>query len=220
MLGSFHTFMNLLGAVGTLMAGSGLSNILCEIYGENAVIHMMSGKAVQRSFRGHLLMNKCLNKLIVSEMIDEQPELAPKVSNAEDIYNSLIKGRMAMNDVQASETLSQLASAIDSKRDGLRARSKTIKLWLGYQEMVTLAMSLLKADRTGNWQMHLQTLFECLPIFAAAGHFNYLKSVYYYVQRMLQLEYHQPELFRRFQEGHHVIRRSRNFWAGLRRSCD
>ena len=44
-LGSFHTFMNLLGVIGTLMAGSGLSNILCEVYGENAVVHMMSNKA-------------------------------------------------------------------------------------------------------------------------------------------------------------------------------
>ena len=28
MLGSFHTFMNLLGAIGTLMQGTGLQNIL------------------------------------------------------------------------------------------------------------------------------------------------------------------------------------------------
>ena len=36
-LGSFYTLVNLLGVVSTLMNGSGLSEILQEIYGENAV---------------------------------------------------------------------------------------------------------------------------------------------------------------------------------------
>ena len=46
----FHTFMNVLGAIGTLMDGSGLKEIMETVYGENAVLHMMSGKAVQRAF--------------------------------------------------------------------------------------------------------------------------------------------------------------------------
>ena len=36
--------MNLLGAIGTLMEGTGLKNILETVYGENAVVHMMTGK--------------------------------------------------------------------------------------------------------------------------------------------------------------------------------
>jgi len=31
---------------GTLMEGKGLKNILETVYGENAVVHMMTGKAV------------------------------------------------------------------------------------------------------------------------------------------------------------------------------
>ena len=27
---------------------------------------------------------------------------------------------------------------------------------------------------TGSWEMHLAAISKCLPIFAAAGHFNYL----------------------------------------------
>ena len=40
MFGPFHTFMNLLGAIGTLMSGSGLSNILQQVFAENAVVHV------------------------------------------------------------------------------------------------------------------------------------------------------------------------------------
>ena len=45
MLGSFHTLMNILGAVGTLMNNSGMSEIFQEIYGGNAEQHMMSEKS-------------------------------------------------------------------------------------------------------------------------------------------------------------------------------
>jgi hypothetical protein len=38
--------MNLLGAIGTLIEGPVSKNILEPVYGENAVVHMMTGKAV------------------------------------------------------------------------------------------------------------------------------------------------------------------------------
>ena len=50
-LGSFHSLMNLLGAIGTVMQGSSLDTLLEEICGENAVIHMLKGKAVCTQFR-------------------------------------------------------------------------------------------------------------------------------------------------------------------------
>ena len=48
MLGSFHLLMNLLGAIGYLMEGSGLKEILETVYGENAITYMMTGKSVQK----------------------------------------------------------------------------------------------------------------------------------------------------------------------------
>ena len=71
------------------------------------------------------------------------------------------------------------------------------------------------ADRTGSWKMHLQALADCLQIFAAAGHFKYLKSAYYYLQEMSELENRHPDVYIKFINGRHVIRRSSKFWAGL-----
>ena len=53
-LGGFHTTMSFLGSIGKLMAGSGIEELLAEVYAENSVEHMLSGKAVTRSLRGHL----------------------------------------------------------------------------------------------------------------------------------------------------------------------
>ena len=94
-------------------------------------------------------------------------------------------------------------------------RSRTSKLWLSYQKMVKVVRSLVMADRKGSWTTHLWAIAECLPIFAAAGHFNYLKSAYLYLQNMKDLETRNPVVFQKFQEGFHVIRRTNKFWAGL-----
>lgn len=74
LLGSFHTLTNLLGAIGTLMDGSGLKDILGTIFGQNAAALIMSGKTVQRALRGHLL-DHCLTDQIISKIIDSEPGL-------------------------------------------------------------------------------------------------------------------------------------------------
>lgn len=66
--------------------------------------------------------------------------------------------------------------------------------------------------------MHLHAVSDCLSIFAAAGHPNYLKSAYLYLQKMMALEIENPEVFQKFMHGYHVIRRSEKFWTGL--GCD
>ena len=48
-LGGFHTLMSFLGSIGNIMDGSGISELLHVVYGENTVKHMMSGKAIARS---------------------------------------------------------------------------------------------------------------------------------------------------------------------------
>ena len=81
--------------------------------------------------------------------------------------------------------------------------------------MLEVARSLITADRTGSWLLHLRAVSDCMPIFAVAGHYKYLKSVHFYVQEMSQLHINHPAVFRKFKMGFHVIRRSSQSWAGL-----
>jgi hypothetical protein len=103
LLGSFHTFMNLLGAIGTLMDGSGLIDILETIYGENAVVHMMSGKAVQHSFRGHLLVTKCLTQQIVAKVIEGEPGFENLMQELERLYSLMEAGKIDLDTLLKSD---------------------------------------------------------------------------------------------------------------------
>ena len=57
------------------MEGTGLKNILETACGENAVVHMMTGKAVERVLRGHLLVAKCLHGQLIAEMAKDGPQI-------------------------------------------------------------------------------------------------------------------------------------------------
>lgn len=81
--------------------------------------------------------------------------------------------------------------------------------------MVDLLRKFIKAERLGNWDLHLQSLYEMLPFSAASGHRLYLKSVHIYLQKMAKLPEQHPEVHQHFIEGLHVIRRSDRCWSGL-----
>ena len=60
--------MSLLGAIGNIMAGSGLHEVIECVYASNTVVHMLSGKAFARALRGHILVNRALNVMLTSEV--------------------------------------------------------------------------------------------------------------------------------------------------------
>ena len=91
-LGSFHTEMSFTGSIGHLMAESGLKELLELIYAPNAVDHILTGKAIARAVRVHLLVDAVLNTLILSKALGVPiPDLEVE-ANAPD-----------MNDVRAEE---------------------------------------------------------------------------------------------------------------------
>ena len=73
--------------------------------------------------------------------------------------------------------------------------------------MVELVRKFIKAERLGDWDLHIQSLYEMLSFFAASGHRFYMKSVHIYLQKMAKL----PEQHLHF----HGIRRSDHCWSGL-----
>ena len=72
-------------------------------------------------------------------------------------------------------------------------------------EMLDILRTFLKAERTGNWNLHLKSLSEMLPYLAASGHNHYTKSVRLYLQEMSELEVDHPDVYQKFASGYHVV---------------
>ncbi|GFN74416.1 hypothetical protein PoB_000092200 [Plakobranchus ocellatus] len=97
-LGGFHTQMSYLGTIGHLMTGSGLRGLLEMMYTLDAVVHMLSGKAVAKAVRGHFLVDSVLNALLASSTFDIA--LPSVVSEETDPATTVIDKR---GEISASE---------------------------------------------------------------------------------------------------------------------
>ena len=71
-LGGFHTMMSFLGSLGSLMNGAGLSELHTTVYGENSVTHTLSGKAISRALRAHLLVHAVLMSKLIETVLPDQ----------------------------------------------------------------------------------------------------------------------------------------------------
>lgn len=71
---------------------------------------------------------------------------------------------------------------------------RTAVLWIQYMHTVDILRTFIRAERTGNWKLHLQAVHDMLPYFAAAGHNPYAKSAYLYLQLMYDLQKEHPHV--------------------------
>eukprot|EP00794_Sanderia_malayensis_P017156 gene17156-18878_t len=235
-LGSFHTLMSFLSSIGHLMAGSGLKELLELIYAPNAVEHMLSGKAVARALRGHLIVDASLNALLYSAALDvkvpylkcsdmvsmEKEEIEPGseiqvadenilvdetaqesrtgndalVNSSETLYKELVGEEKTVEEVSGSDILNNILTKVFEERKKCQAESRTAALWLQYLDMLDIVHAFMKAESTGNWEMHLQ-------------------SARLYLQSMNSLKVEFPDVYKAFARGFHVVRRSDRYWAGL-----
>jgi len=231
-LGGFHTEMSFLGCIGHLMAASGLQELLEQIYAPNTVVHMLNGKAISRALRGHFLVNAALNGLIManvfnvpiplctddtSEGADTENTLEKSSSaleEAAELYEKLMQKSVSIDHVCQHSTMIKIDDSVQRKKEYLKSY-RTATLWLQYMDMNDILFKHIRAERTGNWDLHLQSMSEMLPYMAAAGHNNYTKCLHLYLQRMSSLQNDHPDVYQHFQDGLHVIRRSDPYWAGL-----
>ncbi|KAJ8890149.1 hypothetical protein PR048_009656 [Dryococelus australis] len=160
------------------MKGLGLNEVLQEIYGSNVVLPMMSGKAISRAIRGHMLVDADLSTFLVTGLFpcNEDGSCLKLIKDASTLYDSIMSGKESVANVETSNTMCEIVNDLKKKKLQLQS-SETSNLWLAYQKMVQAVRKLIAADRTSSWNLHLEAIQECLVIVAAAGHHNYLKSV-------------------------------------------
>ena len=209
-LGGFHMLMSFLGAVGYLMAGSGLTQVLCTVYAPLSADKMLSGHAYARAIRGHFLVHEVLGELILANAqyrMDEADEL---------VQNVVDDSGFSLTDVLQSEALQTLLLKVQDSMAQFVNQGSTASLWVQYFNMITLVKNFIIAERTGNWTLHLKCVRNMIPYFYSSGHNLYAKCSHLYLQDMLKLEDNMDETeYRQFVDGFFAIGRSEEVWSGI-----
>ena len=87
-LGGFHLLKSFLGSIGTIMADSGLQELIQLVYpGSCTAEHILSGGAYAKSIRFHLLASAGIAKFILRDIVfseQEFREMEDFIKNAKD----------------------------------------------------------------------------------------------------------------------------------------
>lgn len=133
-LGGFHTLISFLGSIGNMMAGSGIEELFEEVYAENTVTQMLSGKAYARALRAHFLAQNSLVSYIINILIDEKNI---SVRELEAVYSKVIKDGISEEEtIQLIQTnpMKRIKIAIAEFINEKKESSRTAKLWIQYIE--------------------------------------------------------------------------------------
>ena len=96
--------------------------------------------------------------------------------------------------------------------DAFMSTSKNYAFWLSYMKMVETLLNFIRAEREGNWQLHLESFAVLLPWLVVYDHNNYSMWGPVYLTEMKSLEKTAPEIYAEFQAGNFVIKRSKNLF--------
>ena len=126
-----------------------------------------------------------------------------------------MSGDICAEEEFSSNVLEKIKDSLKKNAESVKKSSITSALWVQYMSMIDILRKFIRAERTGNWELHLQFIQPMLPYMAASGHNSYTKFGMLYSQWMLNLATQHPDVQQHFSKGLHVIRRSKRLCAGL-----
>ena len=133
----------------------------CIYPGSETVDKIRSGGAYYRSPRAHFLVDAalCVFHLENEFSNEELAEMTQFISRYEKLGSNL-----------TNRITQQFDERIQSKLSELSEKGRTAKLWMTYHTLVLKIKSFILAERILNHDLHLATVVDMLPTFAAAGH--------------------------------------------------
>ena len=78
------------------------------------------------------------------------------------MFDQMMTGK-SMEETTKSDDPDKIKEIVEFQKDALQT-SRTAKLWIQYMEMIDILKMYLKAERLGNWELHLKATAEMLPL--------------------------------------------------------
>ena len=211
-LDGLHSCTSFLGSIGHFMSSSGLREVLETIHESDTVPHMVyatiSSGVYECPLQDQFSAEKSKTDLFGNKLPESKLDKVSQVLDLLTEQNILLEE--VANDIDVKEILARIKQYKEKFSD-----ARTANLWFQYLHMVEIICMFIKAERTGNFDLHLRSVWEMLPYFAASRHHLYVRSEHIYLQTMQNLEVTNKKAFERFQNGYHVVRKSQQFWGGL-----
>lgn len=216
-LGGFHILMTFMKCIGKHMDSSGLKDIWVEsgVFGENSTTHMLTGHAYNKAVRGHKLTFEVLWRILWPKFLSWLETTHPSHSDEIQVsVDSIIQGFTMEKNALIQDAYDNLVNSISGIIDFLQefdnsnSQNPMFRYWREYMDMVSILLGFIRAEREGNWELHLETFSKMLPWLAIYDHVNYSRWGPVYLADMMQLPTKAPDVYHEFCAGNFSIKRS------------
>ena len=214
-LGGLHMTFSFMGSDGYIMSGSGMEQLWGTTYASGSIAQMLTGHAYSRALRANILTAQAIVSCVLSQSADVFADV-DKLT-LQRTWDDLLHEAISLQEALDSKEFTKLAHTVSICLSDAKQLGRTAMLWITKLERVMTLLRFIRAERTGDWALHIKTVREMLPMFHAAGHTAYAKSAQLYLQQMERLESVLPPTdFEKYtNNGYFTVRRTNRFWAGI-----
>ena len=114
------------------------------------------------------------------------------------MYEGVVQGHHSIEDFLQLAVFKKFDVLLMDQKTKVCALSRTAKLWCMYMEHIKTIKWFIRAERTGDWNLHLVAVGRMLNLFAATGYNNSAKSGRLYLQMMMKLPHTHTWLYEQF----------------------
>lgn len=217
-MGTFHTICNALSILGKRFGDAGLKDICLEagLVAEGSIKGVIDGKHYNRAIRVHKYMYEAFMRLAWLGFLSWVEE---KVPNKADVVKSLLEkvndmaselNQEQLSNVMSSTQLTELITLWQNFLEHLRTENGELsQFWMSYVDIVeTVVLSLLRASREGNWELHINAIRTLIPWCFAYDKVNYARYLSPYLAEMTNLQEKNPEVHGAFTSGQFSVQLS------------
>lgn len=223
-LGGFHIAKNFMCVIGNHFADSGLTEVWAEsaVFGENTAQNNMQAKSYNRAIRAHKLTFEAVWKTLWPSFITWAKDHQVNEDQLKILSVHVVESLEARDDQDVTgDNLKALENEVQSSNiarlldDFAQTQPPTSRFWLTYIKMVSILLQFLRAERTGNWNLHKSAFAAMLPWFAQYDHTNYTRWGAVYLADVMLLETSHPDVHREFMNGNFVVKTTGNTFNQL-----
>ena len=210
MMGNFHVICNMLSIIGKLFRDAGLRDLAVEsgVIAEGSIDKVLDGRQYNRGVRLHKLTYEAMMRLVWRSFLEwletdhsaDLPHLDETLRVVMDLHGDV--SSTTLDSSMTNESCHRILHLLRCYLDVLRhERGSLATFWMMYVDMAEILLGLIRADREGDWYLHLASIRNMLPWCFALDKTNYARYLPLYYAQMTRLAETCPDLHDHFING-------------------
>ena len=220
-LGGFHLQKVVLACIGLYLRSSGAFEIIVETetMGPHSAESALNGNHYSRAVRVIGMLCEVMQTLQWRAFFDQYD--SEQYSQLFLVFKRL-QSSVYEEKALSEETRAALNSINDIKTDFEKfrvQRSKENTVFYYWDQFVSylvpILRDLIRGDRENNWDLHVCSIRECLPLFFSFDRTNYARWCTLYYDDCLKLKENHPKIYNDFKNGHFTVQHSNRRFSSV-----